>query len=150
MPTRRSIALVLFFAFLILTAVLVTVISVRMMSPDNWSAHDQPHGHQWLHEELDLTETEAAAIDAFEEPYREQRVRLQKQFEEKIQAIARLLQTTDAFSPEVSQAIHDLHIVHGQLQELSIHHYFDMLNALPSDKKERLRELAAEALSTPQ
>jgi len=150
MSRKKPLLLLLFFTLLILTTVLVSVISYRMMEPHGWQAHDQPHGHQWLHHELGLTETEAAAIDEFEVPYRTERARLQEVFDQKVRSIAELLQNSDEFNPEVVHAVHDLHIVHGQLQERSIRHYFDMLSVLPPDKQEALRSLAVGALSTPQ
>ena len=150
MAAKRPLILVLFFCLLVILTVLVTMISVRVMTPQDWQAHDQPHGHAWLHKELGLTETEAAAIDAFEDPYRTERARLQEEFDRRVQAIADLLQNKDAFGPDVVHAIHELHIVHGQLQELSIRHYYDMLSVLPPDKQEQLRSLAVAALSTPQ
>lgn len=150
-PLRRPLPLLVFFSILVVVSVLVAVISVRMMSPHaGWRAHDRPQGHQWLHKELDLTVEEAAAIDAFEEPYRDERARLQKEFNARVQAIATLLENSDELTPEVTHAVHELHIVHGQLQELSIAHYFEMLSVLPPEKQEGLRELAIDALSTPQ
>ena len=149
--SRRPLPFLLFFSILVVVSVLVAVISVRLMSPhSDWSTHDQAKGHQWLHQELDLTAEETAAIDAFEAPYRAERARLQKAFDARVQAIAALLESSDELTPTVTQAVHDLHIVHGQLQELSIAHYFEMLNVLPPEKQERLRNLAVDALSTPQ
>ncbi len=150
LPARRPLSLVLFFSLLILLTVGVTMLSVHLMSPRDWHSHDQPHGHRWLHKELGLTEAEAAAIDQFEAPYRTERARLQAEFDQRVQAIADLLETRDAFGPDVVHAIHDLHIVHGELQELSIRHYFDMLSVLPPEKQDELRKIAVAALSTPQ
>lgn len=150
MTGKRPLILFLFFTLLVLLTVLVTVISVRVMTPEDWQSHDQPHGHDWLHHTLGLTETEREAIDAFEDPYRTERARLQEEFDQKVQAIADLLENSEEFGPDVVHAIHELHIVHGQLQELSIRHYFDMLRVLSPDKQDQLRKLAVEALSTPQ
>jgi len=150
LPARRPLSLVLFFCLLILLTVGVTMLSVRLMSPHGWQAHDKAHGHEWLQNELALTDAEREAIDQFEAPYRTERARLQAEFDQKVQAIADLLESRDAFGPDVVHAIHDLHIVHGELQELSIRHYFDMLSVLPPEKQEQLRKLAVAALSTPQ
>jgi len=106
--------------------------------------------HAWLHHELDLTEAEAEAIMDFEPAYREERTRLREEFNRRIASLAGLLRTHDRYSPEVAEAIHNVHAVHGQLQELSIVHYFDMLDVLPKEKRERLRELAVRALSEPE
>lgn len=131
--------------------VVVSLLTARIMMPgDDWSQHDGEHGHQWLRQELHLTEGEAAAIDAFEPAYRQQRALLLTQFQARIEALRDLLVTSDQFSPEVQHAIHELHQVHGQLQELSIRHYFQMMSVLPPDKQARLKELAGQALSIPQ
>jgi hypothetical protein len=53
------------------------------------------------------------------------------------------------YGPEVTEAVHALHAVHGRLQDLAIQHYYDMLAKLPPNKQERLRGLAVKALSTP-
>ena len=152
MPTvRRPLPFFVFFLILVVVSALVAVVSVRLLSPhSDWSAHDQAHGHQWLHEELDLTAKESAAIDAFEGPFRTERARLQKEFNTRVQTIAALLESSSELTPAVTQAVHELHIVHGELQELSIAHYFEMLSVLPPEKQERLRKLAVDALSTPQ
>ena len=147
---RRPVLLVLFFLVLVLVSASVAILAVRLIGPTEWSQHDEPHGHQWLHHELQLTDAEAARIDTFERPYRTARERLQEEFDERVQAIATLLKENDSATPEVTHAIHDLHRVHGALQQLAIEHYFDMLSVLPPDKQARLRNLAVEALSTPQ
>lgn len=146
---KRSLTLTVFFAALVAVCVLVTLLSLRLFQPSEW-AHDEPHGHQWLHEQLGLTEQEMTAIDAFEDPYRAERQRLQTALDERIEAIAKLLQEHDAFAPEINAAIHDLHVVHAELQQLAIEHYFEMLSVLPPEKQDKLRALAVEALSTPQ
>ena len=148
-PSQRPIRLVLFFAGLAALCVLMTLLSLQLFKPDGW-AHDEPHGHQWLHEELGLTPEQADRIDAFEAPYLAEKERLQNELDRRIDAIAQLLQTQESYSPDVSAAIHELHIVHGQLQQLSIEHYFDMLSVLPPEKQDKLRTMAAEALSVPQ
>ena len=120
------------------------------MSNEDWSQHDSAHGHVWLHQELNLTDNEAVAIDAFEPQYWEQKAALEAKFQEKIEALRVQLMTSDRFSPEVEHTIHDLHQVHGQLQELSIRHYYQIMSVLPPEKRARLKELASQALSIPQ
>lgn len=139
------------FAGLIALCVAVSALTSRFMMPgDDWSRHEDPHGHQWLHQELALTDAEAAAVDAFEPEYRQQKAVLQAEFQAKIESLRDLLVRSDQFSPQVQHAIHELHLVHGQLQELAIRHYFQMMSVLPPDKQARLKELAGQALSIPQ
>lgn len=85
-----------------------------------------------------------------EPAYREERAKLQGDFQERILTLRDLIVGSDELTPEVRHAIHELHIVHGRLQELSINHYYEMMNALPADKQKRLKEIAVQALSTPE
>jgi len=112
--------------------------------------HDQEHGHEWLRQEIGLNDSEFAAINAFEAGYREQRAELLGKYREQMRGLRDLLVERNDFSPEVRHAIHELHLVHGELQELSIRHYYDMLSVLPPEKKDRLRNVAADALSEPE
>lgn len=136
---------------MILICVLVSFATTRLISnKSDWSQHNSEHGYQWLHRELELSENESAAIDALEPAYHKERAELQRDFQQRILTLRDLIVNSQNLTPEVSRAIHDLHIVHGQLQELSIKHYYKMMNALPEDKQERLKEVAVQALSIPE
>jgi Spy/CpxP family protein refolding chaperone len=97
-----------------------------------------------------LTAEEAAAGDEFEPEYRQQRAELQAQFQTKVEQLRKEITTSDEFSDRAKQMIHELHIIHGKLQELSIHHYYQMMHVLPAEKQAHLRDIAAKALSVPQ
>jgi Spy/CpxP family protein refolding chaperone len=133
---------------MILICVVVSFLTTRLMvNKSDWSQHD---GHQWLHQELDLSDKEAAKIDALEPEYRKERAELEEDFQQRILMLRDLIVNSQELTPEVRHAIHELHIVHGQLQELSIKHYYEMMNALPKDKHIRLKEIAVQALSIPE
>lgn len=142
--------LIVLLLILVLVGILVSFLTSKwVMSEKSWK-HDEPHGHLWLHDELGLSAGEAAQIDAFEAEYRSERGILLAEFERRIDALSEILRTTDSYSPQVNQAVHHLHEVHGQIQSLSIQHYYDMLGVLPPDKQDKLRVLAIEALSEPE
>ena len=149
---NRRIPLLIGLGFaLIALCMLGSYTTTRLLhrNPD-WNRHDEAHGHQWLHHELNLTAQEAAAVDVFEPAYREQRTLLLTQFHGKIGNLRQLLQQSDAYNPEVEHAIHELHLIHGNLQELSIRHYFQMMSVLPPEKQAHLKRIAGEALSVPE
>lgn len=136
---------------LILLCVIVSSVTSNLLtSSADWSKHDELDGHQWLQDELNLSPEELAAINAFEPEYRQERAALQEQFQSKIEELRQEIISSDQFSDEVKGTIHELHIIHGQLQELSIRHYYQMMQVLPPAKQERLRDIAAKALSVPQ
>ncbi|MDQ8209443.1 periplasmic heavy metal sensor [Coraliomargarita sp. SDUM461003] len=112
--------------------------------------NDMSEGHQWLHEALELTAQERAAIDSFEGQYHQERDELTREFDARIANLRQILVESDEYVPAVDRAIHRIHEVHGQLQELSIQHYYDMLSVLPPQKQDKLRELAVQALSQPE
>lgn len=149
--TARILTLSGLVAALLAVCVVVSLLTASMVEGDGgWERHEEANGHQWLRQELDLTADQAAAIDAFEPAYRRERAQLQRQFEERIEQLRQAIMASEEFSPQVAESIHDLHIVHGRLQELSIRHYYQMMSVLPPDKQDRLRNLAGKALSVPQ
>ncbi|MGZ0655846.1 periplasmic heavy metal sensor [Coraliomargarita sp. W4R53] len=144
------VRIVMFLVLLLLVCAGVSLLTGRLMMKEDFRQHDQSHGHDWLHHELELTDEERAMIDAYEPGYRQQRQELLSQYNVKVTGLANLLEAAQSPTPEITAAIHDLHGVHGQLQSLSIEHFFDMLSVLPPEKQERLRHLAVEALSMPE
>jgi len=136
---------------LILVCTLVSSITLHLLiDPAEVLEYTEEDGHQWLHQELDLTPEEIKAIDSFEPEYQQERAALQDQFQAKIEELRQVIIRSDTFSEEVKATIHELHIIHGQLQELSIQHYYQMMHILPADKQARLQAIAAKALSVPQ
>lgn len=146
----HPLRLLFFFLSLCAVCVGVTLLSIRVMSPETHWRHDEPHGHHWLHHELALDESQAEALDALLPAYQEKRAELTAEFERRRAALAEILRTSDHYTPEATAAIHSLHAVHSQLQELAIEHYFEMYAVLPPAKQAHLRDLAVEALSTPE
>lgn len=148
---RQVIFLAGIFSLLLVICVSVSLFTTKWLVKEQtrW-AHDQPQGHHWLHEELGLTEEEAAAVDVFEPNYRRERSELLKEFHKRMGELKDILADQDSYSADVDVAIHRIHEVHGQLQELSITHYYDMLSVLPPEKQDRLRQLAVQALSQPE
>lgn len=149
--TKQILTLIAIALVMITICIGVSFVTTQWFSKsqNDWN-HDMTHGHHWLHEALQLTEKEKAAIDAFEGDYRSDRERLIKEFDSRVGDLRQILVSTDQYVPEVDGAIHRLHEVHGDLQELSIQHYYDMLNVLPPEKQDKLRQLAVKALSQPE
>jgi len=99
---------------------------------------------------LDLNPAEEAKLAEYDKAYKAERAVLLAEFNQRIAHISGLLRQQDSYSDEVSKAVNDLHHVHGQLQKLSIEHYYDILQMLPSEKREKLRDIAVTSLSQPE
>lgn len=149
--TKGVLVLTAMVLFIIVICVVVSFITTKWFTQNKsaWE-FDITHDHQWLHEELALTRAEMDAVDGFENEYRSQRNILTKEFYLRTAELRELLIDKDDYVPEVDVAIHRIHETHGKLQELSIQHYYDMLNVLPVEKQEKLRQLAVKALSQPE
>lgn len=148
--TRVRVIAGLIFGLILLSVAVSSITSNLLSKKADWKRHDEADGHRWLHDELNLTTEEAVAVDGFEPQYRQQRAALQAEFQAKIEELRQEITTSDTFTDEAEQMIHELHIIHGQLQELSIRHYYQMMHVLPAEKQARLRDIAAKALSVPQ
>ena len=135
---------------IVLIAVITCVVTMSLLEHDNKRFHQGDENHQWLHAQLNLNDEEDAKFHALEKDYKIKRLELEKLFYQEQEKLAKILRENDAFSPEVTQAIHNLHVVHGELQSLCIVHYYDMLAVLPDKKKDKLRALATDALSRPE
>ena len=145
---HRNLYLWTFVLLLIAVCVGVSYITASLMTQDKEWGHNQ--SHQWLHEDLGLNEAEAGRIDVFETDYRASRNELQTEFDLRIAELSDILRNNNSYSEDVTHVVHQLHEVHGKLQQLSIEHYYEMLSVLPSDKQAKLRDLAIEALSEPE
>lgn len=147
---RGLLRLTLFALLLIVVCSGISYLTAYMVMHEREWNHDQPQGHQWLKKELNLTSEEGDRIDAYEADYRLKRKQLQAQFDDKIASLGLLIRKNDAYTQEVAHGVHQLHEVHGQLQQLSIEHYYEMLSVLSPDKQALLSDLAVEALSQPE
>ncbi|WFB34445.1 periplasmic heavy metal sensor [Kiritimatiellota bacterium B12222] len=147
-PSKVNMAL---FAFLLLIICILTsllTLSWTKITPKELDT--APLGHHWLHQELSLSEAESASISRFEADYQNERAALLVEFNQQIDKLAGLLVTQNQWDATVESQIHELHNVHGQLQKLSIIHFYQMLDVLPPEKQEQLRAIAVQALSVPE
>lgn len=100
-------------------------------------------------EHLELSEEIRERVEAIDRRFEEDRQRLLAEFGEATRGLASLLEREDRYSEEVSESIHEIHRIHGELQALSIRRYFALLEVLPPEQQAELRRLASEALSQP-
>lgn len=150
-PKRLRLAGLIFFpVFLAALSALSAYGTVRWARTASADTPQGSTGHAWIHRELDLTDGELASISRMEQSYHADRERLLREFDRRIRHLAGLLRTEEGMTEEVKRSIHQVHGVHGSLQEISIVHFFDMIEILPPEKQEKLRSLAARALSEPE
>ncbi len=110
------------------------------------------HGvvHETFVQQLQLSPGQRENVEAIDRRFEAERTAILRRFEETTRQLAALLEKENAYSPEVDEAIEQVHHVHGELQALSIRRYFAILQELPPDKQSELRRLASQSLSHPE
>jgi Spy/CpxP family protein refolding chaperone len=147
MNSGQKLRLSAFISLLILSGVLISMLTLQWTKSILYNQPSSHESHVWLHHELNLSDEEQQAIDAFETGYQTQRKILLQTFNQRIENLAQILVSSNELNLEVKYAIHQLHEVHGELQELSITHYYQMISVLSPEKQEKLQSMAVEALS---
>ncbi len=138
----------LFAVLLISICCAVTLLMIRVVDRDDPMVHE--HAHQWLHDQLDLNPAEVEALESIEEKYAFKRNELTLEFQARKAKLANILIQDEEYSEAVTEAVKEIHLSHGALQQLSIRHYYDMLDILTPENREKLKSLASEALSQPE
>ena len=138
----------LFAVLLISICCAVTLLMVRVVNHDDPMVHE--HAHQWLHDQLDLNAEENEALESIEKRYALKRNELTLEFQARKAKLANILIQNEDFSEDVTEAVKEIHLSHGALQQLSIQHYYDMLDVLSPKNRDKLKSLASEALSQPE
>lgn len=139
--------------FLALLIAIVVVAVAACFATLTLLTRDSNHNvdsHEWLHRELNLTPEEDAALKVIEQKYLLEHSHLEKEMKAAQAHLALILSEEDKHSERVTDAVHEIHRIHGNIQDLSIQHFFEMQTVLPQEKNAKLRQLAAEALSEPQ
>ena len=119
------------------------------IAADRWLSHeDNGSLHQFVHEELVLTEDQNARLETLEARFAVERAELESSLRA---ANARLAQAMDAeheYGPEVSAAIDDVHGQMGELQKATVQHVFDMREILEPEQQRLFDRKVSEALTS--
>ena len=103
--------------------------------------------HQWLHQELKLSEEQDAKLHPIEEKF----TRTQKEIEHTIQtaqkALAIAIDQDGHYSERVKKAAAEIHSAQGILQEATLIHLFEMHQVLNETQRKKLNTLTTHALT---
>jgi predicted CopG family antitoxin len=150
MKKSKAIGSLLIFIFgLVLLSAATCFLTVRFMDSCSLPCCELPQ-EESFYTQLNLTQDEEKHFSDIDERYASQRKNLEVDFEAAKTRLAEILIKNERYSKDVTEAVHAIHQVHGDLQQLSIEHYYEMLATLPEEKRERLKDIAAQALSQPQ
>lgn len=111
------------------------------------SRKDHADAHHWIHTQLGLSAEQEKQLEPIERRYHEQR----QQFSEVIRTanaeLAQAILADGGDSPRVKAAAARIHEAHGQLQEATLRHVFEMKPVLQPEQYNKLLNLTANALS---
>ena len=134
----------LFFILLLFIAGLSSIFSIKIFSRSKQPEKMSPH--EWIHQQLRLTPEEHERLEPTEKTFHQECKRLQKQLHQNNQTLAQAILTQEKNSAEVKEAIKNIHITMGELQEITIAHVFDMKIFLTPEQYNKLLHLTADAL----
>lgn len=139
--------------FVGLFALVAVMAIVSCLAVFHWLIRPQLHEapvYSSFVELLDLNSEQQIRIEEIENYFDAERSLILGRFEQTTRNLAQLLMSEDEYSQQVEDAIAEVHHIHGELQALSVRRYFAILETLPVDKQQRLRKIAADALSQPE
>lgn len=124
-----------------------SVAAVACLMTARLTRKDHADAHHWVHGQLELTAEQEKQLEPIERRYDEQR----RQFSEVIRSanaeLAQAIVADGGGSPRVKAAIAKIHDAHGQLQEATLRHVFEMKPVLQPEQYNKLLNLTANALS---
>lgn len=94
--------------------------------------------HQWMHANLKMPEEQHRQLEPFENAYEVERLRLRQEIREAGNALARAVREGSRESPQVASALDRLHAAQGELQRITLDHFFTMRDHLDPEQAERL------------
>lgn len=134
----------LFFAVIIVVAIVSALTSVWLVRSRAKPAAD---AHNWLHEQLKLTEAQEKALGPAEESFAKSRAALMAEIRLANRDLAAAIRSDGRWSPAVEAAVERGQKAQGELQKLTVRHCLEMQAFLSPEQSRRLMEIAAQALS---
>lgn len=109
--------------------------------------HPAPPLHQLIHDKLGLTAEQTQRIAGLEQTYAVRRKALEAEMRAANADLARAIQQSHAYSPEVQQAIDRFHHAMGELQKESILHVLAMRQVLTPKQAAVFDDTVSKALT---
>lgn len=123
----------------IIVAVLLAIAAgcLGAVATGYWDEDPAPRGlHDFVHEELDLGADQMARLDALEAEFTVERARLEEDLRSANASLAQAIEDEQAYGPQVSAAIEEVHVHMGRLQKATVRHVLAMRELL--DERQRL------------
>jgi hypothetical protein len=109
-------------------------------------AHGADDLHSWMHQHLVITPEQEAALAPVEAAFEAERQRLTAEIDEAGRRLAAAVRDGGRESAAVAEALGHLHRAQGELQRVTLDHFFAMRDHLDADQAERLLGWTCESI----
>jgi Spy/CpxP family protein refolding chaperone len=141
---NKPLQLVAMLIIVALVAAAACYISTKLFGPKRQSALN---GHEWIHKQLDLTQSEQKGLEPIEAKFVERKAKLLSEIRSANKELAEAIKEDQADSPRVSAAVEKIHHAQGELQEATLEHVFEMREVLTPEQYQKLLNLTADELN---
>lgn len=129
------------------TALLVTDWALHRHGESHAHDHVRPDFHAWMHEHLDITPEQHEKLEPIEAEFEKQRVRLKAEISAADLALAQALSEADTNDAALKAALERLNKAQGELQRMTLEHFFAMKRYLRPAQAKRLLEWTHDSLT---
>lgn len=118
------------------------------IAADRWLNHERAGSlHQFVHEELVLTDEQNTRLETLEARHAVERSALEASLRASNARLAQAMEQEHEYGPEVSAAIDDVHVRMGELQKAAVQHVFDMRDILDPEQQRAFDRQVSRALT---
>lgn len=103
--------------------------------------------HQWLHEQLNITEEQDIKLEPIEAKFADRKKALEAEMHQANRELATAINEDGNYSPRVKQSVDKIHAAMGELQKVTLEHLFEMHSVLTPEQRKKLNSLTTDALT---
>ena len=129
------------------TAWLVTDWTLHRHGESHARDHAEPDFHAWMHEHLDITAEQHEKLEPIEVEFEQQRVRLRSEIRTAGLEVAATINEASVDDARLKTALERLNQAQGELQRMTLDHFFTMKRHLRPAQAKRLLEWPHDSLA---
>ena len=126
--------------------VFIVAFTVFWLCRNGLIGHNHAESHAWLHKQLALTNGQEEKLTPIEARFHVNETKLVADIHNANQELATAITDGKTYSESVVKAVENIHHAQGELQKLTIEHFFEMQTVLTPEQIDKLNRLAADAL----
>jgi Spy/CpxP family protein refolding chaperone len=129
------------------TALFVTDWALHRHGEGHAHDHAETDFHAWMHEHLDLTPEQHEKLEPIEAEFEQQRVRLRSEIRSAGLEVAAAIAEADVNDAKLKSALERLNKTQGELQRMTLEHFFAMKRHLRPAQAKKLLEWTHDSLA---